>query len=129
MTRLQVLTAAALSWPLTIIYYRIPGAYDVPYFFTLLCLAVIYFMDAPKEEMTEDEFIGILRIHAFDCCQIKGSVTTDDLRKIAANANITAPTSQAWSKILTRPSFVKTGEVMSQTYRRKIGVYVLAGEA
>lgn len=127
MTRLQVLTAAALSWPLTIIYYRIPGSCDFPCFFTLLCLAVIYFMDAEKDGMTEDEFIGILRTHAFECCKIKGSVTTDDLRKIAERSNMSAPTPQTWSKILKRPLFVRTGEVISPTYRHKIGVYKLAG--
>lgn len=131
MKRIHVLTAAALSWPICALFWLIPNKYDVPYFFTLLCLAVIYFLPAEKEEMSEEEFIFLAREGAESLCKIHGTVTTDKLRAMVSAAGFNQPNTQVWSKILTRPMFVKVGEVKStipSNDGRKIGVYRLAGE-
>lgn len=131
MKRIHLLFIAALSWPLAIIYYRIPAWMDFPYFFTLLCLAVIYFMPEEKEVMTEEEFIREMKKAAFIHCKVNGHVSSDDIRHIAELYNWTAPTPQSWAKILTLPNFVKFDTVKStwpSNQGRKIGVYRLAGE-
>lgn len=131
MKRIHVLTAAALSWPLCALFWLIPNKYDVPYFFTLLCLAVVYFMPAEVEEITEEEFISVMREYAVNRIKLCGDVSTDDLRSRADLSGMKAPHTNVWSKILTRPMFVKSGEVKSRIPSndgRKIGVYRLAGE-
>lgn len=131
MKRIHVLTAAALSWPLCALFWLIPNKYDIPYFFTLLCLAIIYFMPEEKEVMTEEEFIKEMKKAAFIHCKVNGHVSSDNIREIAELYNWTAPTPQSWAKILTLPNFVKFDTVKStwpSNQGRKIGVYRLAGE-